>query len=172
MLAKIFFIGAGAGLLASSAPLGAQCMLCPTDKSAPAPVRADTPLAVEISSGLDFDRVAVTAPAGGSVDIDPVGRSRLVQGALSSLGGMVMTGTVTIRGEAGRAVRISLPRDVVLRSAAGDSARVSRLVTDLPAAPRLGPDGKLDFSFGGRLDVTGDMDGDYRGRIAITVDYQ
>lgn len=153
------------------APLAAQCMLC-TPGSALAETRVETPLAVEIGSGLDFDRVSVTAPAGGSVAIDPVSRSRLVQGALSNLGGLVMTGSATVRGEAGRAVRIALPGDVLLRSGKGGEARVTRLVTDLPAAPRLGADGTLRFSFGGQLDVNGDMDGDYRGRIAITVDYQ
>ena len=150
----------------------AQCLLCaPTGVSA-ANARADAPLAVEIGSGLDFDRVAVSAPAGGSVSIDPVSRSRSVQGALSNLGGLVMTGSATVRGEPGRAVRIALPDQVMLRSVAGTNARISRLVTDLPRAPRLGPDGTLRFSFGGSLDVAGDADGDFRGRIAITVDYE
>lgn len=159
-------------LACSPASLAAQCMLCAPGGSAPLEIRGETPLEVEIGSGLDFDRVAVTAPAGGSVSIDPVNRSRLVQGALANLGGLVMTGSVTVRGEAGREVRIDLPHDVLLRSGDGTSARISRLVTDLPAAPRLGVDGTLRFSFGGQLDVTGEMDGDYRGHIAITVDYQ
>lgn len=150
----------------------AQCLLCAPGTAAPAGERIDTTLAVEIGSGLDFDRVAVVAPAGGSVEIDPLGRSRHLEGALSNLGGLVMTGSAVVRGEAGRAVRVGLPGDVMLHGADGSSGRISRIVTDLPAAPRLGLDGTLHFSFGGRLDVTGDMDGDYRGRIAITVDYQ
>lgn len=165
------FIFAACVWLAGS-PAAAQCLLCSPGPEAPVDARPDAPLEVEIGSGLDFDRVAIDAPTGGSVEIDPVNRSRIVHGALSSLGGLVMTGSATVRGEAGRAVRIGLPANVMLRSRDGTSARISRIVTDLPAAPRLGPDGTLRFSFGGRLDVTGDLDGDYQGRVAITVDYQ
>ncbi len=150
----------------------AQCLLCAPGSVAAGRERADRPLEVEIGGALDFASVAVAAPAGGSVSIDPVGRSRVVRGALSDLGGLVMTGSATVRGEAGRAIRVALPDDITLRGTGGTSARVSRLVTDLPRAPRLGPDGTLTFAFGGSLDVSGDADGDYRGRIAITVDYE
>lgn len=155
-----------------SAPASAQCLLCAPGPTATTGQRAPAPLALEIGSGLDFDRVAVGASGGGSVSIDPVSRSRMVEGGLADLGGLVMTGSATVRGEPGRTVRIGLPGQVSLRSASGADARISRLVTDLPNAPRLGPDGTLSFSFGGRLDVTGEGDGDYRGRIAITVDYE
>lgn len=151
--------------------LAAQCLLCsetkPGEDEKPA-----APLRVEVGAGLDFDRVALTAPTGGSVLIDPWSRARTLSGALSSLGGLAMTGTATVRGEPGRGVRVELPASVSLRTHAGGSAEISRLVTDLPPDPRLGPDGTLTFSFGGRLDVSGDLDGDYRGRVTITVDYQ
>ena len=169
MVGRFLLLGALSAALAS--PAGAQCMLC-----VPAPqARADAPaipLRVEISAGLDFDRVALTAPAGGEVVIDPLGRTRTVSGALSTLGGLFMAGSVTVHGEPGRAVRVDLPASVDLRTPAGSTARITRLATDLPPAPRLGADGTLRFSFGGRLQVSGDLDGDYRGRIAITVDYQ
>ena len=93
-------------------------------------------------------------------------------GAGTGLGGMFMAGSVTVRGEPGRAVRVVLPSSVSLRSAGGSTASIGRLTTDLPAGPRLGRDGTLRFSFGGRLTVTGELDGDYQGRIAVTVDYQ
>ena len=60
---------------------------------------------------------------------------------------------------------------VDLESGSGASARVTGLATDLGAAPRLGPDGRLVFRFGGRLQVAGATDGDYRGRIPVTVEY-
>lgn len=150
---------------------GSACLLCAPSAPPPASGRAETPIAVEIGAGLDFDRVTVTAPGGGSVDLGPDG-SRSFSGALAGLGGLAMVGTATVRGEPGRAVRIELPGSIILHGSTGSSARISRLVTDLPPAPRLGPDGALRFSFGGRLDVSGEADGDYRGRIAITVDYQ
>lgn len=155
-----------------SAPAMAQCLLCAPGPAVPTGERAPAPLAVEIGSALDFDRVAVSAPGGGSVSIDPVSRVRMVEGALADLGGLVMTGSATVRGEPGRAVRIGLPREVSLHGTGGSGARITRLVTDLPNAPRLGSDGSLRFAFGGTLDVTGDDGGDYRGRIAITVDYE
>lgn len=171
VLFLIAFVGS-ATICTSGSAMAAQCLLCTPAPEASAGERAPAPLSVEIGSGLDFDRVAATGSGGGSVSIDPVSRSRRIDGALSDLGGLVMTGTAMVRGEAGRVVRITLPAEVLLRSAGGPGARISRLVTDLPASPRLGADGVLRFSFGGRLDVTGDGDGDYRGRIAITVDYE
>ena len=57
--------------------------------------------------------------------------------------------------------------------AAGFLGRLGEIErTDLGAAPRLGIDGRLQFRFGGRLQVTGSADGDYRGRIPVTVEYQ
>lgn len=148
-------------------------MLCGPDGRDAAPATpSDTPLQIEIGSGLDFDRVAPTAAAGGTVFLDPVNGTRTVSGALSSLGGLVMTGSATVRGEAGRPVRVILPMSVSLAGADGGSARISRLITDLPPSPRLGRDGSLRFAFGGTLEVSGDLDGDYRGRIPITVEYQ
>ncbi len=68
-------------------------------------------------------------------------------------------------------MRVTLPPSVDLESGSGASARVTGLATDLGAAPRLGPDGRLVFRFGGRLQVAGATDGDYRGRIPVTVEY-
>ncbi len=67
--------------------------------------------------------------------------------------------------------RVAVPPSVDLESGSGASARVTGLATDLGAAPRLGPDGRLVFRFGGRLQVAGATDGDYRGRIPVTVEY-
>lgn len=157
--------------LAAAVPAGAQCLLCPSGRSV-GEGKPDAPLQVEISAGLDFDRVALTAPGGGEVTVDPVGRGRTLTGAVTSLGGMFMAGSAVVRGEPGRAVRVELPQSVPLRTPAGSTARISRLVTDLPPSPRIGPDGTLRFSFGGRLDISGELDGEYRGRVEITVDYQ
>ena len=77
-----------------------------------------------------------------------------------------------MRGEPGAEVRVFLPATVDLESGTGATARVVGLATDLGAAPRLGIDGRLQFRFGGRLQVTGSADGDYRGRIPVTVEYQ
>src|SRR3546814_3891208 len=115
-------------------------------------------------------RVAVGA-MGGEVEVDPVSGARRVRGDLVDLGGFALTGVVTVRGEPDAAVRVILPASVDLEGGDGRTARVTGLVTDLSAAPRLGPDGRLQFRFGGRLLIAGLDDGDYRGRIPVKVEY-
>lgn len=150
--------------------VAAQCLLC-AGATTPGDAAPAVPLRVDVGTQLDFDRVAVAAP-GGSVRIDPSSRVRTVTGAVTSLGGLSMAGSATVSGEPGRAVRVTLPAAVFLRTRSGGSAEVRGIATNLPPAPRLGPDGRLSFSFGGRLEVAGDGDGDYQGRVEITVEYQ
>lgn len=158
---------------AGSSTAAAQCLLCAKDGAAGAVAtrKADIPLHVDVETQLDFSRVAVGA-MGGEVEIDPVSGARRLRGAVVDLGGFAVNGVVTVRGEPGAAVRVILPASVDLESSAGRTARVVGLITDLSPAPRLGPDGRLRFRFGGRLQVAGLDDGDYRGRIPVTVEYQ
>lgn len=161
-------------LLAFASPsvAAAQCLLCAQDKSgATATRRAEVPLRVEVETQLDMGRVAVGA-MGGEVEIDPTSGARRVRGDVVDLGGFALTGVVTVRGEPGAEVRVILPASVDLEGGHGRTARVTGLVTDLSAAPRLGADGRLIFRFGGRLQIAGLDDGDYRGRIPVTVEYQ
>ena len=160
--------------LAFGAPssAAAQCLLCAPDKIAGIATRkAEVPLRVEVETQLDMGRVAVGA-MGGEVELDPASGVRRVRGDVVDLGGFALTGTVTVRGEPGAEVRVILPASVDLESGHGRTARVTGLVTDLSATPRLGPDGRLQFRFGGRLQIAGLDDGDYRGRIPVTVEYQ
>lgn len=163
----------GLALALGGAPVAAaQCLLCGQDLSGGAATRqAETPLRVEVETRLDMGRVAAGA-MGGEVEIDPVSGARRVRGDVFDLGGFALSGVVTVRGEPGAEVRVILPASVDLESGQGRTARVTSLVTDLSAAPRLGPDGRLTFRFGGRLQVAGLDDGDYRGRIPVTVEYQ
>lgn len=161
-------------LAAPSAP-SAQCLLCAKDAASPAASgRSDpteTPLHVDIETQLDLGRVAVGA-MGGAVELDPMSGARRLSGDLVDLGGFAVSGVVTVRGAPGAELRIVLPAAVELAGTGGRSATVTGLVTDLPPAPRLGPDGRLRFRFGGRLQLAALDDGDYRGRIPVTVEYQ
>ncbi|WP_037515873.1 DUF4402 domain-containing protein [Sphingopyxis sp. LC81] len=163
----------GLCLLFAGAPAAAaQCLLCAQDKAAGIAVRkAEVPLRVDVETRLDMGRVAVGA-MGGEVEIDPASGARRVRGDVVDLGGFALTGTVTVRGEPGAEVRVILPASIDLESGHGRTARVTGLVTDLSAAPRLGADGRLQFRFGGRLQIAGLDDGDYRGRIPVTVEYE
>lgn len=158
-----------AALPAAAAP----CLLCAPDGDGPAASarKAEVPLRVEVETQLNMGRVAVGA-MGGEVELDPVSGTRRVRGDVVDLGGFALTGVVTVRGAPGAAVRVILPASVDLEGGHGRTARVAGLVTDLPPAPRLGPDGGLIFRFGGRLQVAGLDDGAYRGRIPVTVEYQ
>jgi len=82
-----------------------------------------------------------------------------------------MVGSVIVRGEPGRLVRIGFPDSILLHGLTGNSIRVRALTSDLPSAARLDSRGNLQFRFGGALEISGAVEGDYRGEIPITVDY-
>lgn len=152
----------------------APCLLCEQSGASanrPVPASDELPLRIEISAALDFSRVA-TGRSGGSVTVDPVSGQRRLSGDVRDLGGMALTGEAMISGTPGRAIRIAIPPEIRLDGDQGRSARVVDVVTDLGPAPRLGPDGRLRFRFGGRLTVASDDDGNYRGRIPISVEYE
>ncbi|HMO77549.1 MAG TPA: DUF4402 domain-containing protein [Sphingopyxis sp.] len=159
-------------LLAAPSAASAQCMLCGEGEAAAQAARKSAaPLRVTVETQLDMGRIAVGA-GGGAVELDPLSGARRLSGDLVDLGGFALTGTALVTGEPGAAVRVILPASVDLIGSNGRNARVTGLSTDLSAAPRLGPDGRLSFRFGGRLQVAGIDDGDYRGRIPVTVEYE
>lgn len=152
-------------------PAMAQCALCD-----PVPVRGDRdapeqPIRIEVESALDFSRMALAGSAG-DASIDPVSGSRTTQGGLLGLGGMPFRGVAKVWGTPRRTIRVDLPRRVQLRSSSGAIVEIFDIRTDLPPAPMLGADGRLSFSFGGRLSVKGAVSGNFRGQIPITADYQ
>jgi hypothetical protein len=148
------------------------CRLCDGGKEGlTASVTGDAlPMALEVQTSLDFDRVILTGPAGGTARLTPDG-SRQTSGALAALTGRAMTGEVVIRGEPGRQIRVDLPVRIDLHGFAGGALAITRIVSDLPAMPRLDGDGRLRVRFGGELFVGGDAEGEYRGDVPITVDY-
>ena len=164
-------IAAGWVMAVAAQPVAAQCRLCDTPTTA---VDAAEPgamaVALEVEATLDFDRLILTGPDGGTASLSPDG-ARSVSGSLAALTGRAMVGSASIRGEPGRAVRVSLPTRIDLFATAGGRITIEELTSDLPAAPRLDSAGRLSFHFGGRLRVHGDADGDYRGEVPIIVDY-
>jgi len=151
-------------------PASAQCRLCDTpttirdDQSAKGEVR------VEIETSLNFDRLVLSGEGEGSAMLRPDGSSTIA-GAVADMSPRAMVGTVTVRGEPGRAIRIDLPRRIVLHSLSGGEVTFDDVVSDLPSVPRLDPAGNLTFRFGGRLRLSGDAEGDYRGDLPITAEY-
>ncbi|NJC04836.1 hypothetical protein GGQ97_000629 [Sphingomonas kaistensis] len=157
---------------ASAAAEPAPCRLCDgTDGGLTANETASAvPMALEVQTSLDFDRVILTGPAGGTARLTPDG-SRATSGAVAALTGRAMTGEVVIRGEPGRQVRVDLPTRIDLFGFAGGALAITRISSDLPIIPRLDGEGRLRVRFGGELFISGDAEGEYRGDVPITVDY-
>lgn len=158
-----------AGTVVAS-PAQAQCRLCDQPSASADFGRDSTPIALEIESQLDFDRLILSGGGTGTAMIGADGEKRAV-GALEPLSGRAMVGRIVVRGEPNRAVAVVMPESVELSSAKGAMVRIDSLVTDLPRDPRLDSQGMLTVNFGGHLTVSGDIDGDFRGSIAILVDY-
>lgn len=156
--------------LASTHPAAAQCRLCdaPTTSRESEPVSGEVRL--EVETGLDFDRLVVDTEGEGSAMIRPDG-SMTANGSVREVSPRAMAGTVILRGEPGRAVRVELPRRITLYSLSGGQVVFEDVVSDLPSLPRLDSSGTLTFRFGGRLRVTGNSEGDYRGDLPIIAEY-
>jgi hypothetical protein len=151
-------------------PAAAQCRLC----DAPTTVRTEDTgkgeVRLEVETSLNFDRLILLGQGEGSAVLRPDGSSASA-GTIADISPRAMVGTVTVRGEAGRTIRIDLPRRIVLHSLSGGEVTFDDVASDLPALPRLDAGGNLTFRFGGRLRVSGDAEGDYRGDLPITAEY-
>ncbi len=160
-----------AGAIVVPAPAPAQCRLCATPTTAPDQNVEGAPIRLEVQARLDFDQIILTDSAGtGTARISPDGSSS-ISGSIGAMGGRAMVGSVVVRGEPGRLVRIVFPDSIELHGMTGKTIRVRALTSDLPGAPRLDSQGSLQFRFGGALEISGDVEGEYRGDIPITVDY-
>lgn len=168
---QALLLAASAAAVALARPADAQCRLCdqPTTIREENAAKGDVQLEVETS--LDFDRLILFGIGEGAALIRPDG-SKSAEGAVADIGPRAMVGSVTIRGEPGRSVRVDMPRLIQLHSLGGGAIDVDQLVSDLPSLPKLDSAGTLSFRFGGRVRITGDADGEYRGDLPITVEYQ
>jgi hypothetical protein len=163
-----------AAVLLSFAPApraAAQCRLCDTPTTARDEAAGGQDIRVEIETSLNFDRLILFGGGAGTALIRPDG-STSAQGAVTDVSPRAMVGTVIVHGQPGRAVRVELPRRILLHSVGGGEIAFDDVASDLPSVPRLDDAGSLTFRFGGRVTVTGDADGDYRGDLPITVEYQ
>jgi Domain of unknown function (DUF4402) len=159
------------GALAMPAAAPAQCRLCTEPTTDLTGAAVEQGVRIEVQARLNFDQVVV-------LDNDGLGTARLLpdgssstSGSIGLISGRAMVGSVVVRGDPGRLVRINLPGEIALYGIGGGSIRLDSLVTDLPAQPRLDSQGSLQFRFGGALHVQGNVDGDFRGDVPITVDY-
>jgi len=170
---KLLSLLLAAAALAGATSAGAQCRLC--DKPTTTLTRSggdSSTIELQIETRLSFDRLIVAGSGQGAALVRPDG-STAAQGAIGMVSPRAMVGTAVVHGEAGRAIRVELPRRIELYSIGnGNRISVDEVATDLPSLPRLDSAGNLSFHFGGRVTITGDADGEYRGDLPITVEYQ
>ena len=151
-------------------PAAAQCRLCDTPTTVRDEAASGQDIRLEIETSLNFDRLILFGAGVGTALMRADG-STSAQGTVSDIGPRAMVGRAVVRGQPGRAVRVELPRRILLHSVNGGEITFDEVVSDLPSVPRLDETGTLSFRFGGRLTVTGDADGEYRGDLPITVEY-
>ena len=157
--------------VALPAAADAQCRLCETPTyAAPQDQSGGETIALEIEAGLDFDQLVVLGVGTGSATVDPDG-NRIADGAVTAISSRAMVGMVTVHGEPGRRLDVTLPDRIELFSTSGERLVLEAIRDDLSDAPRLDARGELHFRFGGRLLVDGGLEGDFRGDIAISVEY-
>lgn len=164
-------LAASAAAAVGTSPARGQCRLCDKPTTAPSGSADGEALRLEIETSLNFDRLILAGTGNGAAVIRPDG-AKAAEGALARVSPRAMVGTAVIRGVAGRAVRVEMPRRIDLYSGGGGRITVDDVVTDLPSLPRLDSAGNMTFRFGGRITITGDSEGDYRGDLPITVEYQ
>lgn len=166
-LAKLLAAGvlAGAPTVAS-----AQCRLCPNPTTKLSEGSDSDTIQLEVQARLDFDRLILLGGGDGAATLSPRGE-RSASGSIAALSASAMVGSVVIHGEAGRTVRIDLPRRIEMYSVGGGRISVDSIETDLTGVPKLDSQGNLSFHFGGRIEISGEVEGQYRGDVPITVDY-
>jgi Domain of unknown function (DUF4402) len=155
--------------LRSVLPILLACWLLPAGAFA---AQDETPIQVEIRTQLDFSRAASAGSGGGQISVDPTSGTRAFEGGVVDLGGSALAGSAIVRGEPGRAVRIDLPLSIRMTGSNGGAIEVSNLRTNLPPNPKLDSFGQLEFSFGGDLQISGNISGTFRGRIPVTAEYE
>lgn len=159
------------GAFVVPAEAAAQCRLCSKPETQRDEGPTTGPIRIDVEARLDFDQLIMLDSRGqGTARLNPDG-STSTTGSLGAMTGRTMVGSVTVRGEPGRLVRIDLPASIALYGRTGGNLTLTQLKSDLNAQPRLDSQGLLQFRFGGELQIQGDMEGDYRGDVPITVDY-
>ena len=169
LLVPVLALAAGMSTVPAG-PAAAQCRLCDAPTTSREEASAEGPVSLEIETSLDFDRLILLGAGDGSATLLPDG-SRSVSGVVEAISGRAMVGSAVVRGEAGRSVRVELPRRIELYSLSGAKITIEDIVSDLPSLARLDSAGSLSFRFGGRLRISGEAEGDYRGDVPITVEY-
>ena len=114
---------AAALLAGAPSPAPAQCRLCPEPTTRLTEGEDDGSIRLEVQAALDFDRLILLGSGEGTATLLPNG-DRAASGTVASLSASAMVGSVTVRGEAGRMVRIELPRRISLYSVNGGSISI------------------------------------------------
>ena len=124
-----------AAALLAGAPgaASAQCRLCSTPTTQLEKTEDGGPIRLEVATSLDFDRIVLLGAGSGAATLLPSG-ARSATGSIITVSAGAMVGSVTVRGEPGRAVRVEIPARVTLYSLSGGQIVIDEIETDLPSA--------------------------------------
>ena len=131
LLVPLLALSAGIAALPAP-PAAAQCRLCDTPTTSRDGASGDDPVSLEIETSLNFDRLILLGAGEGTATLFPNGQ-RSVSGMVSDLSGRALVGSAVVRGEAGRSIRIELPRRIELHSLSGGRIAIEDIISDLPA---------------------------------------
>src|SRR5690349_22687263 len=106
LVALALLVAVGFAAPAFPQDASAPCRLC--DSTAPEDEKPAEPVRLDVEASLDFDRLILAGKGEGSAQLAPDG-GRSVSGSITAIGARAMVGEVTVRGEPGRIVRVSLP---------------------------------------------------------------
>src|SRR4051794_7260237 len=99
---------AASGGFVPVAPAAAQCRLCNAPSTSRAEDSGKGEVRLEVETSLNFDRLILFGQGEGTAVLRPDG-STASGGTVAEISPRAMVGTVTVRGEPGRAIRIDLP---------------------------------------------------------------
>ena len=154
-------------------PCAALCLMLACGSSASFAQEAnEIPLQVEIRTQLDFSKAATGGSTGGRISIDPNSGTRQMAGDIVDLGGSALAGSAVITGEPGRSIRVDMPMSIRMSGSSGGAIEIRNLRTSLSPHAKLDGFGRLEFNFGGDLEIKGSLAGTFRGRIPITAEYE
>jgi len=131
------------------------------------------PLEIIVESDIDFGRVVLFKQGSGSVLIDLATGEKRIEGDIEDIGGVSLTGEVSLVGTPFEPVVIDFPWSVRMRDGSTDQAEIRDFRTDLSGNPTLNSRGELRFRFTGKLmlDATTSASGRLRGRVPISISY-
>lgn len=157
-------------LALAAAPAQLSAATPPSNVSAA--VQLLRPLTVQKVQDLDFGWVS--APAAGTIVVDPASGAATTTGGLIRIGGTPQPAKFTGAAGGSSVVNIKLPNQPVTLTRVGgtETISLSKFTLDGASKRAMAQASSFDFKVGGTLTIGANQaDGDYQGTFTVTVQY-